>query len=146
MLPLHLLLELQEPVHESLCCGRTPGNIDINRNNPIAASHHRVAVVIVSSSISTASHAHHPPRLRHLVVHLPECWSHLVCESSSHDDHISLARRSSEHDAISEKYLWSVERNKEPQSHLSMSYLGAAMCIISTAQHARPNVKGHREP
>ena len=29
---------------------------------------------------------------------------------------------------------------------LSMSYLGAAMCIISTAQHANPNVRGHREP
>merc|ERR1719266_202166 len=27
----------------------------------------------------------------------------------------------------------------------SMSYLGAAMCIISTAQHARPKVKGHNE-
>ena len=31
-------------------------------------------------------------------------------------------------------------------SHLSMSYLGAAMCIISTAQHASPKVRGHREP
>ena len=30
--------------------------------------------------------------------------------------------------------------------HLSMSYLGAAMCIISTAQHASPKVRGHREP
>ena len=27
-----------------------------------------------------------------------------------------------------------------------MSYLGAAMCIISTAQHANPNVRGQREP
>lgn len=27
----------------------------------------------------------------------------------------------------------------------SMSYLGAAMCIISTAQHASPNVNGHNE-
>ena len=25
-------------------------------------------------------------------------------------------------------------------------YLGAAKCIISTAQHARPNVIGHKEP
>ena len=29
--------------------------------------------------------------------------------------------------------------------YLSMSYLGAAMCIISTAQHAKPKVKGHKE-
>ena len=27
-----------------------------------------------------------------------------------------------------------------------MSYLGAAMCIISTAQQANPKVRGHREP
>ena len=25
-------------------------------------------------------------------------------------------------------------------------YLGAAKCIISTAQHAKPNVIGHKEP
>lgn len=30
--------------------------------------------------------------------------------------------------------------------NLSMSYRGAAMCIISTAQHARPKVSGHKEP
>ena len=30
--------------------------------------------------------------------------------------------------------------------YLSMSYLGAAMCIISTAQQARPKVRGHSEP
>merc|ERR1719266_1358114 len=30
--------------------------------------------------------------------------------------------------------------------YLSMSYLGAAMCIISTAQQASPKVRGHREP
>lgn len=29
--------------------------------------------------------------------------------------------------------------------NLSMSYLGAAMCIISTAQQAKPNVNGHIE-
>ena len=28
----------------------------------------------------------------------------------------------------------------------SMSYLAVAACIISTAQQARPKVKGHKEP
>jgi len=27
-----------------------------------------------------------------------------------------------------------------------VKYLGAAKCIISTAQQARPNVMGHRDP
>ncbi|TNN40878.1 hypothetical protein EYF80_048956 [Liparis tanakae] len=35
-------------------------------------------------------------------------------------------------------------RNTTPKR--SMSYRGAAMCIISTAQHARPKVMGHIEP
>lgn len=30
--------------------------------------------------------------------------------------------------------------------NLSMSYRGAAMCIISTAQQAKPKVMGHKEP
>lgn len=30
--------------------------------------------------------------------------------------------------------------------NLSISYLLTAACIISTAQQARPNVKGHKEP
>ena len=35
--------------------------------------------------------------------------------------------------------------NLKTTPYLSMSYLGAAMCIISTAQHARPKVSGHSE-
>ena len=30
--------------------------------------------------------------------------------------------------------------------NLSQSYLLTAACIISTAQQAKPNVKGHRDP
>jgi hypothetical protein len=30
--------------------------------------------------------------------------------------------------------------------NLSISYLLTAACIISTAQHANPKVKGHKEP
>ena len=35
-------------------------------------------------------------------------------------------------------------RNSIP--NLSISYLLTAACIISTAQHANPKVKGHKEP
>ena len=40
--------------------------------------------------------------------------------------------------------LTGLARNTTPNR--SMSYLGAAACIISTAQHARPKVIGQREP
>merc|ERR1719232_1688843 len=91
---LHFLLELEEPIHESLGSWRTAWDVDIHGNNPVAASDHGVAVVIVTSTVGTAAHAHHPSGL----------------------------------------------------GHLAMSYLGAAICIISTAQQARPKVRGHNEP
>ena len=40
---------------------------------------------------------------RYLVIDLPEGRGHLVGESASHDDHVSLPRRGSEHNAIPEK-------------------------------------------
>lgn len=40
---------------------------------------------------------------------------------------------------------WRGEARKTTPN-LSISYRGAAMCIISTAQQARPKVRGHSEP
>jgi len=47
--------------------------------------------------------------------------------------------------AIISKSLWrGVARNITP--NLSKSYLLTVACIISTAQHANPKVKGHNDP
>ena len=45
-------------------------DIDINRYNAIAAPHDSIRVMIVPSTISTATHAKDPTRLRHLIVDL----------------------------------------------------------------------------
>ena len=118
-----------------------------HRHNSVTAPDHGVAVVIVPTPVGAAAHADHPPGLGHLVIHLPEGGGHLVGQSPRHDDHIGLARGGSEHNSISKTNYQSSEFCACWMSaHLSMSYLGAAMCIISTAQHARPKVRGHREP
>ena len=92
----------------------------------------------------------------------------LICESSSYNNDISLAgggtednsipvHKEMQHDNIltwARVPSWSEELKRQrvtnwPQRitwYLSMSYLGAAMCIISTAQQASPKVRGHREP
>ena len=74
-------------------------------------------------------------------------YLNLICESSRNNDNISLPGWGSKDDSIPEIKIVSfgnicVYMN----TNLSISYLGAAMCIISTAQHANPNVRGHKEP
>ena len=102
MLSLDFLLELKETIHESLCSGGTARNININGDNPVTASDHGVTVMIVSTPIGAAAHAHHPAGLRHLVIDLPEGGGHLVGQGPGHNDDISLAGRGSEHNTISD--------------------------------------------
>merc|ERR1719189_1951825 len=88
MLSLYFLLELEESIHQCLCCGGTSGNIDVNRDDSVAAPDHGVAVVVVAAPVGAAAHADHPPRLGHLVVNLPEGGRHLVGQRARHDDHV----------------------------------------------------------
>jgi len=97
---LHFLLQLQEPVHEGLCGGWAPRDIDINGDNPVASPDYSITVVIISSSIGTAAHAYNPPRLWHLVIDFSECWGHFICQSSSNDNNISLTGGGSEHNSV----------------------------------------------
>jgi hypothetical protein len=64
----------------------TTRNINIDRHNPITTSHHAIRVMVIPTSISTASHADNPPRIRHLIIKLSQSGSHLVGKSAS-DDH-----------------------------------------------------------
>lgn len=65
----------------------TTRNINIDRHNPITTSHHAIRVMVMPTSISTASHADNPPRIRHLIIQLSQSGSHLVgkCASDDHD-------------------------------------------------------------
>ena len=87
----HLLLQLKDPVHQRLARRRAPRHIYIDRYDPIAPSRDAIAVVIIPSSIRTATHAHNPSRIRHLVVHLAEGRGHFVGQGASDDHDVRLA-------------------------------------------------------
>ena len=95
----HLPLQLEDPVHQRLARRRAAGNIHIDRHDPVATSHHAVAVVVVSTAVGTRTHGDHPARVRHLVVHLAQRGRHLVGQRAGHNHHVGLAGRGTENDA-----------------------------------------------
>ena len=54
--PLYFLPQLKNAVHKSLGCWRASGNIDIDRDDPIATANHRVRIVIIASSVCATAH------------------------------------------------------------------------------------------
>lgn len=89
----HLLLQLEDAVHERLRRWRAPGHIDIHRHDPIASSRHRIAVMIVATAICAAAHRNNPSRLWHLVIDLPQSRGHLVRQCARHNHNVRLTRR-----------------------------------------------------
>ena len=116
----HLLLQLEHAVHQRFSRRRTcksqnvshhptsqpqhgtkesqltTRNINIHRHDPVTAPRHTITIMIVPAPIRTAPHAHHPPRLRHLIVHLPQRGGHLIRQRPRHDHDIALSRRRAE--------------------------------------------------
>ena len=92
----HLLLQLKDAIHKRLAGGRAAGDVNIHRHNPIAAPRNTVTIMIISPSIGTGAHADHPPRVRHLIVHLAQRRSHFVCERAGDDHHVGLPGGSTE--------------------------------------------------
>lgn len=54
--PVDFLLKLEESIEQSLSGWRASRDINVYRHNSVTASNHRVGVVIVTTSIGTASH------------------------------------------------------------------------------------------
>src|SRR5690242_5384641 len=94
----HLLLQLENAVHERLSGRRASRDVDVDRHNPVTASCNRVAVVVVSSSVGAAAHGDNPSGVRHLVVHLSQSRSHFVCEGSGNNHDVGLTWRGTEND------------------------------------------------
>ena len=66
----------------------------------------------------------------HLVVNLPECWSHFVGQGSSNNDHISLARGGSEHDSVPKQKLKYLSSRKDNHDTCPCRILGQ-LCASS---------------
>ena len=92
----HLLLELENSVHERLSSGRASRDVNVNGHDPVTSSCDRVAVVVVSSSVRAATHGDDPAGVRHLIVNLAQSRSHLVCKGSSDNHDIGLTGRGTE--------------------------------------------------
>src|SRR3954466_592959 len=87
-----LLLQLQDAVDQRFGRRWTTRHIDVDRNDAIAAANDRVGIVVVTAAIGAGTHGDDPLRLRHLVVDLAECGSHLVHQGAGDDHDVGLAR------------------------------------------------------
>src|SRR5664280_3928965 len=64
----NLLLQLHDAVDKGFSGRRATGHIHIHRHNPVAATYHRITIVVIATAVGTRTHADHPARLSHLVV------------------------------------------------------------------------------
>lgn len=92
----HLLLQLEDAVHQRLARWGASGHVDVDGDDAVAPSSHAVAVVIVPAPVGARAHANHPARIGHLVVDLAQGRSHLVRQRAGHDHHVGLAGRGAE--------------------------------------------------
>ena len=55
--------------------------------------------MIIPAPVGTAAHADNPPRVSHLVVHLPQGRRHLVGHRPGYYHNVGVTRRCPEHEA-----------------------------------------------
>ena len=87
----HLLLQLENTIHERLAGRRAPRHINVDRHDPVAAPRDAVAVVVVPAAVGAGAHGDDPAGVWHLVVDLAEGGGHLVGEGAGDDHDIGLA-------------------------------------------------------
>ena len=92
----HLLLQLEDAIHERLAGRRAPRHVNIDRHYPVAAPRHAVTIMIIPAPVRARAHADHPAGVGHLVVDLAQGGRHLVREGAGDDHDVRLARRRAE--------------------------------------------------
>jgi len=92
----HLLLQLEDAIHQRLRSRRATRHIHIHGHNTIAPSRYTIAIMIVATAVRTTAHTHNPSRLGHLIIHLSQGRCHLVCQCAGYDHNIGLTWRSAE--------------------------------------------------
>lgn len=99
--PCNFTLQLEETIQKGFGCGWAARYVDIYRDYPVTTPHHRIRIMVVSSTICTASHRYDPSRFRHLIVYFTQRWSHFVGERAGNNHAIRLARTWTEDDTES---------------------------------------------
>jgi len=92
----HLLLQLENPVHQRLTGRRAPWHINIHWDNSITPPSNTIAIMIITTPIRTTAHTNHPSRVRHLIIDLTECWGHFIGEGAGYNHDVGLTRGSTE--------------------------------------------------
>ena len=69
---------------------RTAWDVDVDRHHPVAAAHHRVAEVVISTTVGAGSHGDDVARLGHLVVDLAQHRRHLLTDPARDDHQVRL--------------------------------------------------------
>lgn len=87
---LYLLLQLQNTIEQCLCRRWTARYIYVHWDNTITTTNNWVWVVIVSTTIGTASHGDDPFRVIRLIINSAQCWSHFVGYCTSNNEAVGL--------------------------------------------------------
>ena len=74
-----LLLQLENSIKQRFSSWRTPGDVNINRNNSVTTTYNCIRVVIVAASIRTGSHWKYVARFGHLFF-CWDWWEKVKCE------------------------------------------------------------------
>jgi hypothetical protein len=94
------LLQLQTSVQQSFSSRGAARDVDINGDNTVYTSYHRVGVVVVATTVGARAHRNNVSWFGHLVVHFTQGRSHLVSECTSDNHDIRLPRRRTEDNSI----------------------------------------------
>src|SRR5262249_45093867 len=87
-----LLLELEDRVEQRFGTRWAAGNVNVDRDDLIAALHDGV-VVENASGRGTCAHGDNPLGFGHLIVKLPDDWSHFLRKAPCDDHEVGLAGR-----------------------------------------------------
>ena len=88
----NLLLQLKDSVKKGLRSGRTSGNVNIHRNDPIASPHHGIGIMVITTPVSATTHTDYPTWFRHLVIHFSQSRCHFICKCPRYNHNITLSR------------------------------------------------------
>lgn len=66
-------------------------NINIYRDYSITSTNNRIRIVIITTTVSAASHADHPFWFWHLIVNTAKRRCHFICQRSGHYNAIRLS-------------------------------------------------------
>src|SRR5438445_5108608 len=87
-----LLLQLQNGIEQRFGTRRASGNVNVHRNDLIAALNDGVVIENAARCCASA-HGNHPLWFGHLLVKLADNGRHLLRETSGHNHQVCLTRR-----------------------------------------------------